>query len=274
MAKKALDRQGELKDATKTTLGNLARREGVDSMIAFLNRIKEVRTDLAVAVKPAEGVERFEAQYTQALAALHAFRIDTKGAPSWERIKAGITPEQLRLVERMDHPTLVLTPPVTIEQMVSAINEVGELGIGGFRYRFSIDLLYYGVEAEGELTWTVSIVEGGTAVRMHDALQRKGGQFRENHEQVAALLGYLKVKGLAALSGERNYLAAMMTALGQGQPIDKKKWTILNATAVETNPKSLLVFGTWDGGQINLNRAHPSRRDENICLRGAVRIKF
>ena len=285
MANEGGYRSRQVDDTAKGVLDLLRRQFGKDSLKATLDELEEaeeaarvsVRSDLALSAKPAEGVERFEAQHAKALAALTAFGIETKKAPSWERIKEAITPEQLRSVEHMQQPKLVLIPPMTRQQMVGAINgQKGKYGIRSDTYTYNLDddALYNDGKPEGTPTWEVSIVEGVTDVGVNEALQMKGGNFRQNHEQVSALLKDLKGKGLEALSGARNHLAAMIGALADGQPIDVQNWTVLNANTVDKNPKSLLGGGYWYVDQVGLDFDLPNVQGSYLRLRGAVRVNL
>lgn len=285
MAREAPYRTREVDDTAKGMLDLLRRQFGSESLKTALDELEvqeqaarvSVRDEVALSAKPAEGIERFEAQHAKALAALTAFGIETKGAPSWEQIKAVITPEQLRAVEHMQQPKLVLTPPMTRQQMVKAINgQKGRYGIQFDTYTYNLDNdgLYNDGKPEGTPTWEVSIVEGVTDVGVNEALQMKGGNFLENHAQVRALLKDLKGKGLEALSGARSHLAAMIGALADEQPIDVQNWTVLNANTVDKNPKSLLGSGRWYDGQVDLGYVDPFGQYSHLRLRGAVRVNL
>ena len=281
MARETPYREAELPAMAKTTVDGLLQHVDPDALVAYILQQKEarsgVRASVASAVRPAEGVDRFEAQHVKALAALTSFGIETKGAPSWEQIKAVITPEQLRSIEHMSQPTLVLTPPMTRQEMVGAINkQKGKYGIRNDTYTYNLDddAFYNDGKQEGKPTWEVSIVEGVTDVNVNEALQMKGGKFRRNHEQVSALLKDLKEKGLEALSGARCYLAAMISALAGGQPIDVQNWTVLNANTVDQNPTSLLGVGSWVSDQVNLDYGHPNYGNCDLRLRAAVRVNL
>ncbi len=243
------------------------------------NRLRPTtRLELKDVMQPDERAEKYYEQYEKALAALTSFGIETKDAPTWKQIKAALTPEQLDSLRYLQQPILVLTPPMTRQQMVSAINKQKErFGIKRNTYVYDCDndRLYNDGKPEEHPTWEVSIVEGVTDMGVNVALQMENGQFRQNHKQVAALLKDLKEKGLEALSGARSYLAAMIVALANGQPIDVQNWTVLNTNIVlATNQEELISGANWFHGQVYLNLESPLANNDKLRLRCMVEINL
>ncbi len=113
----------------------------------------------------------------------------------------------------MKEPKLVLTPPLTRQQLVAAVDaRKGKHGIRAETYTYSLDddNLYNNGQPEANLTWEVHVVEGMQDVPVNEAVQYSNGRPLYNHEQVRGLLAHYKAMDLDVLSGARPHLAAMM----------------------------------------------------------------
>lgn len=109
MAREALSGIREVDRPAKGMLDLLRRQFGSESLKIALDQLEaqeqvarvSVRGKVALSAKPAEGVEMFEAQYTEAVAALTAFGIETTGVPSLEQAMGNLSLNKLRSVTHL-----------------------------------------------------------------------------------------------------------------------------------------------------------------------------
>jgi len=275
MAKEALYRPGELSDETKTTLSGLAQHEDLDSMMAFLNKMKDarggVRASVASAVRPAEGMELAAQRYEAAIRAYETFGI-IKDMPSWAEITATLSPKETALIERLPDVRVLLSGGLRHELVAAIDKKVGHHGITKktYTYRLDDDQLWSNGEAETVNKRQVVFVDGRQDVPYNEALQAG----KTNLQQVVALTADYKGQGLDVLSGAQDYLGLQIQALAGGKLIDKGSSIVLNANVVAEDAKAFLGLGLWSYGRLCLSYGYPYNRSNLLRVRGAVRVNL
>ncbi len=237
-----------------------------------------------------ELLEFLEGDYTRMLEALRKFGISLEGAPTFEAIKKGLTPEVLEKAFKLQEPTLSLIPPLTRLQMMNAIDSQpgrGQLSLRGGTFQADNDLLWNEGLAEENLGWEVYIEEGAQDVpfdkdiyweRKPDA-NRRNGRERITRDQVILWLQKYTKQGLEVMSGARRYLTLMLKSLAEEKPIGNEFWTVLNPHAVSKDKKAGQPLGIGIlRGYVSLALDYANIPSLNgragIRLRGAVRVKL
>ncbi len=220
-------------------------------------------------------------QYIGRLNVLKTFGIPLDNVPTFKAIKAGMKPKVVASALKLVQPTLNLTPPQTLLEMLQAIDH--EKGCDE-RIRSNLDVyepgddnLWNEGKSEENLHWHVDIVEGIQEVPYDKEIYLNGKAFpndlRTNHDQVALWLKKYADQDLGVMSGARRYIALMMKGLAEGMPIDINSCTVLNPQTVSKDPSALLVCGNWCGDKV-LSSAGPTTFSSGLRVRASVPVKL
>ncbi|OGC81873.1 MAG: hypothetical protein A2V81_04770 [Candidatus Abawacabacteria bacterium RBG_16_42_10] len=230
--------------------------------------------------------EVFENDYSRMLEALKKFGISLEGVPTFEAIKRGLTPEVLKKASSFRRAFLSLTPPLTRQQMIMAIDsQQGRhpfIKANSIIYPTDNDLLWNEGQAEENLAWEVNIEEGWGNIPFDEAIywgDERKNKSRTNHEQVKLWMQKYKDQGLEVMSGARRYLTVMIEALARGDFIDGNRRefaaTVLNPHVVSKDQNALVGHGGWIHDKVHLYSTEPSRSDQTyLRLRPSVPVKL
>lgn len=219
------------------------------------NTRPQVQTTLEtskLSVEQADLLETLEGQHPAMQKALERVKISTAGMPSWEAVKAGLTPEVVEKALKMQEPTLIMVPPTTRQSKVDAIDKHPAEGQKNNTYTYELrsNDLWNGGNAKTENRWRVVIVEGAEDV-MSDPEITDGK--KTNYQMAKAYVEKYADQGLNVINDADTYLSLMLKALAEGKPVDSRTLTVLNAkNATET---SSLAGGEWSGARVSLGGA-------------------
>jgi len=218
-------------------------------------------------LEQAELLKTLESQHPQMRAALERVKISTEGIPSWEAVKAGLTPEVLDKALKMEQPTLLMVPPTTRQSKVEASNKNPAQGQkhDTYIYELKSNDLWNGGRAKTENRWRVAIAEGTEDV-MPDP-QITDGE-KTNYQMAKAYVEKYAKDGLDVINDADTYLSLMLKALAEGKPVDPKSFTVLNAKNVAET--SYLARGFWNGDLVNLDHTLPGDSNDRLRLRSLV----
>jgi len=216
-----------------------------------------------------ELVSQLEAQYPTMKASLERRKISTKGMPTWERIKKGLTPEVLDKALKHKEPALLLIPPTTRQSKVEAIdNNPATCQKSPVRtYALSDNNLWNGGKSQTEKKWRVSIVEGVEDVAQDNNIY--DGK-RTNYEMSKLWVEKYEKEGLDVMNDADAYLILMMKRMDEGKPVDPKTYTVLNSKNLTKDAH--VADGFWDHDQVNLNGGNPDSVRAVLRLRGSVGV--
>ena len=248
----------------------VAEESGVHDIREKLRKLGPYRTPSPSEVKEAPEdvlLRNMEAQYPEMVSMLKHYELPTDGMPTWEMIKGSLNYEVLGKALKLEEPTLVITPPVSRQAMVEAINAHKVPGqiLNTYTYELGNDDLWNGGKPEGEvLPWEVTIVTGIRDVKADKAI--KG----TNYQRAKAWVNKYADQGVDVINDARTYLALMMRSLQAGKPIDKETWTVLNAKNLTES--SLVAGGYWNGVQVCVFNVNPVNEYNGLRSRGSVRV--
>lgn len=225
--------------------------------------------------KPAETprhielLKDIETQYPKMKSTLERYEISTKGMPTWEQVKNGLTPEVLDKALKLAEPTLLLVPPTSRQSKVEAINKHPTKKQKSDTYAFELNdnNLWNGGKSKTENKWRVSIVEGVQDVAQDDEIY---DDKRTNDEMSELWVKKYEDQGLDTMNDADTYLMLMMKGLAEDKPLDPRTNTVLNGKNLTKS--SVVALGYWHGGQVYLSYANPDDVRNFLRLRGLVGV--
>ncbi len=233
-------------------------------------RLKTASTvEQELSVEQAELLEKLEAQYPTMKATLERYEISTKGMPTWEQVKKGLTPEVLDKALKLAEPTLLLVPPTTRQSKVEAIDKHPAKGqkYDTYTYELKDNHLWNGDKAKTENKWRVAIVDGIQNVAQdHEIYDGK----RTNYEMSKLWVKKYEDQGLDVMNDADAYLTLMMKGLAEGKPLDPQTFTVLNGKNLTKS--SSVASGRWYNAQVYLYSEYPDDVYNNLRLRGSVGV--
>ncbi len=248
---------------------NLRRATENKTQGVFRTHAKELIGGENLELPEAELLENLEAQYPKMKSVLEHYEISTDGAPTWEQVKKGLSPEVLEKALKLAEPTLLLVPPTTRQSKVEAINKYPAKGQKADTYTYDLkdNALWNGGKSKTENKWRVSIVDGVQDVERDTEIY--DGK-RTNYEMSKLWVKKYEDMGLDVMEGADAYLTLMMKALAEGKPVDPKTLSVLNGKNLTES--SLVAYGGWGNGQVYLDYANPADAHRYLRLRGSVGV--
>jgi hypothetical protein len=233
------------------------------------SKVEEGAPESELSVEQAELLEKLEADYPKMRATLEYYEISTKGMPTWEQVKKGLTPEVLEKALKLAEPTLLLVPPTSRQSKVEAINKHPAKGqkYDTYTYELQDNNLWNGGKSRTENKWRVSIVDGVQDVEQ-DAEIYDGK--RTNYEMSKLWVKKYEDRGLDTVNDADAYLTLMMKGLAEGKPLDPKTYTVLNGKNLTKS--SFVAVGVWSAAQVLLDYVNPVNTGANLRLRGSVGV--
>ncbi len=222
-----------------------------------------------LSIEQAELLKKLEADYPKMKATFERYEISTKGMPTWEQVKKGLSPEVLEKALKLAEPTLLLVPPTTRQSKVEAINKYPAKGQKADTYTYDLknNALWNGGKSKTENKWRVSIVDGVQDVERDTEIY--DGK-RTNYEMSKLWVKKYEDMGLDVMEGADAYLTLMMKALAEGKPVDPKTLSVLNGKNLTES--TLVALGGWDSARVNLDRVDPDFTAGYLRLRGSVGV--
>jgi hypothetical protein len=239
----------------------------LEEEIAKTHRQVETASKVELSIEQAELLEGLEKQYPTMQATLERYEISTKGMPTWEQVRKGLTPEVLDKALKLAEPTLLLIPPTTRQSKVEAINKHPAEGqkYDTYTYVLKNNDLWNGGKSKTENKWRVSIVDGVQDVEQDQEIYDGD---RNNHDMSNLWVKKLEEQGLDVMNDADAYLTLMMKGLAEGKPIDPNTITVLNGENLTKS--SLVAVGGWRDGQVRLGSVNPDATHHSLRLRGSV----
>lgn len=222
-----------------------------------------------LSVEQAELLKNLEAQYPNMKSTLERYKISTKGIPTWEQVKKGLTPEVLEKALKLSEATLLLIPPTTRQSKVEAINKHPAEGqkYDTYTYELNDNDLWNGGKSKTENKWRVSIVDDVQDVEQDNEIY--DGK-RTNYEMSKLWVKKYEDQGLDVMNDVDAYLTLMMKGLAEGKPFDPKAYTVLNGKNLTKS--SLVAVGRWGGARVGLYYDNPGYTYDNLRVRGSVGV--
>ncbi|MBU1954127.1 hypothetical protein KKH03_04100 [Patescibacteria group bacterium] len=261
-------------------IGKTRRRVAQAMQIANIPRGAKGKSLREVTQKgPVSGIEsskeqagllkNLEAQYPTMQATFERYEIFTKGMPTWEQVKKGLTPEVLDKALKLAEPTLLLIPPTTRLSKVVAINKHPAKGqkFDTYTHELENNDLWNGGKSKTENKWQVSIVEGIQNVAQDEQIYN--GE-RNNYEMSRLWVKKYEDRGLDVMNDAGAYLTLMMKGLVEGKPIDSQTFTALNGKNLTET--SFVAVGVWSDVQVRLTGDYPDSVGDSLRLRGSVGV--
>jgi hypothetical protein len=233
------------------------------------SKVEEGAPESELSVEQAELLEKLEADYPKMRATLEYYEISTKGMPTWEQVKKGLTPEVLEKALKLAEPTLLLVPPTSRQSKVEAINKHPAKGqkYDTYTYELQDNNLWNGGKSRTENKWRVSIVDGVQDVEQ-DAEIYDGK--RTNYEMSKLWVKKYEDRGLDTVNDADAYLTLMMKGLAEGKPLDPKTYTVLNGKNLTKS--SYVADGYWNFDRVYLDYGYPDDTSNSLRLRGSVGV--
>ncbi len=221
-------------------------------------------------------------QYIGMLKALRIFGISIAGVPTFAALKKGLTAEVLGKALKLEEPTLCLTPPLTRQQMIEAIDsQRGRSKLirkKTFIYQPDNDFLWNEGQAETNLQWEVNIEEGKQDIPFDEQIFWTGkpgeSEPRTNQEQVKLWMQKYTDHGLDIMSGTRRNLTVIMKGLAGRKAIDNGFWTLINPQSVSKDPNALRADSCWGDGWVSLRNGTSNFFGSCLRVRPSVRVKL
>lgn len=239
-------------------------------VLAVLGRLRTEFTPEELDMLPA-----LHTSYDEMVKGLEDKEIPLAGMPTWEAIQAKLTPDDLRkallMKERGMEPRLVLTPPQTRQQLVTAIDQHKVQGQthNTALYDFTNDDLFNGGMPEpspSDMKWEVDIMETVTDVADDKAITGL------NENRANAWIVKIEKLGLELVNDARLYESAVIQALSAGRRLDPNTYTVLNAKTRKTG--ALLGDGSWGDARLGLNYAGSGYSNVYLRARAKVRVEM
>lgn len=236
-------------------------------VLAVLGRLRTEFTPEELDMLPA-----LHTSYDEMVTGLKDKKMPLAGMPTWEAIQEKLTPDDLRkallMKQRGMEPRLVLTPPQTRQQLVTAIDahKVEGQKYDTALYDFANDDLFNGGIPESspsDMKWGVDIMETVT-----DVADDKGITGL-NEDRANGWVEKIEALGLEVVNDARLYESAVIQALSAGRRLDPNTFTVLNAKTRQKG--ALLGYGNWRYVRLYLRRANPD--DSNFYLRARAKVR-
>lgn len=241
----------------------------LDSMREMTGQRLKAASEVKLSVEQAELLNKLEADYPKMKATLERYEISTKGMPTWEQVKKGLTPEVLDKALKLAEPSLLLVPPITRQSKVEAINKNPAKGqkYDTYTYELNDNNLWNGGKSETEKKWRVSIVEGVQDIPQDDEIYDRK---RTNYEMSKLWVKKYEDQGLDVMNDANAYLTLMMKGLAEDKPLDPETYTVLNGKNLTKS--SGVAVGAWSSVQVVLNFGNPDGVNSVLRLRGSVGV--
>lgn len=232
------------------------------------DRLKAAST-VELSVEQAELLETLEQQYPKMQATFERYEISTKGMPTWEQVKKGLTPEVLDKALKLSEPTLLLVPPTTRQSKVDAINKHPVKGqkYDTYAYELRDNNLWNDGNSKTENKWRVAIVDGVQDIEQDNEIY--DGK-RTNYEMSKLWVKKYQEQGLDVMNDADAYLTLMMNGLAEGKPLDPQSFTVLNGKNLTKT--SRVAGGYWNDDQVCLDDSDPYGVYNLLRLRGSVGV--
>lgn len=216
-----------------------------------------------------ELLKDLETQYPRMQSTLERYEISTKGMPTWEQVKKGLTPEVLNKALKLAEPTLLLIPPTSRQSKIKAIDKHPAKGRKHETLIYDLENndLWNGGKSQTENKWRVSIVEGVQNVAQDEQIH--DGK-RTNYEMSKLWVKKYEDQGLDVMNDAHSYLTLTMKALAEGKPVDSQTDTVLNGKNLTKS--SYVAYGSWAGDRVILLYGAPGSVGNFLRLRGSVGV--
>jgi hypothetical protein len=209
--------------------------------------------------------------------------------PPWAQIKAGFTPEKMRLISQLENPTLLLVPDgMSLSEYLAKAsaektapnkrklpwtkaNDIdldsdknGTLVSDATQY----DKATHGgktkkdrLSAPGALGWQVFVVDGGDEVPA-DTLGKTADDLRAQ----------FKAEGFGGLSAESSF-ALQMHGQARGRQFDISNWGwLLESYLTSIGGRGGVLDSYWNDSYVGLSGVGPDYSDDFIGARRSVRV--
>lgn len=247
--------------------------EDVNNELAAVREITAERanaiSEAALTKEQAELLTKLEAQYPAMKATLERRKISTKGMPTWELIKKGLTPDVLDKALKHAEPELVLVPPTRRQSKVDAINKYPAKcqKQDTYTYKLNDNDLWNGGKSQTENKWRVKIDEGVEDVPQDEEIY--DGK-RTNYEMTKLWVAKYEEEGLDVIDDADEYLVLMMKQMDEGKPVDPNTYTVLNGKSLTKS--SLVARGVWVNDRVILVYGNPASVGNGLRLRASVGV--
>jgi hypothetical protein len=211
-----------------------------------------------------------EKQYQKALLVLKKYALPFAShhnvqVPTWEQIKAGLTPGILDKVAKLREPLVLMIPGTEIQDKIDAINYNARPH--SFESRVQIPdheniELWNGGSQYMHAKWRIGIAEGQPEIEADPKISG------DNYEMAQSWLLTYQGQGLDVINDLDTFLVLIMHAQAAKKPLNVKTLTVLNAKNLK--PGERLGYGKFDGDQVYLGTAHSNIFFKNIRLRPIV----
>ncbi len=226
-------------------------------------------SEVELSVEQAELLKNLEAQYPEMSAALERYEIPTKGMPTWEQVKKGLTPEVLDKALKLAEPALLLISPTTRQSKVRAIDKHPVKGQEYDTYTDTYEFEDSYLWNKNRNKWRVSIVEGVQDVQDDEAIDHEK---KTNYEMSKLWVKKYKDQGLDVINDANTYLTLMMKGLAEGKPVDPNTFTVLNGKNLTKTSQA--ARGAWHILDVRVALDHVDSADSHyeLRLRGSVGV--